>query len=378
MCAKINSKYLESYVSEFTNTVCGNYFRNKQYMSGQDIIQLTPSPQVNFFILKALFEGWQMELEKLKSNPCFDYRDKAVHEALEAFMNVLSRNIKINRNSFEPILAEALVFSLFLAIDPLTYYIGELEKVEANRLNDFLKENKKYYKWHSILITNLIDKAGLSHSHEAYNAALLSNFEAKKNELEPAEGLLKSLEEVTHLDFDALFEKTKEQSESQNKTVTENTRKSVQDFLTEANIAMDTKIKKNIIPQGPIVQKEEITMEPVTAEAHTKKPLGNRAIDPLQTWERFESEEYMIMKGTVLELAESISINQRFMFTKELFDGNPDLLKHALKAIDNCDNFVDAIDLLNLRFVEELNWEKESEPVVELLQLIFRKFAQKD
>ncbi|MDO9552380.1 hypothetical protein [Rhodonellum sp.] len=377
MCAKINSKYLESYVSEFTNTVCENYFRNKQYMSGQDIIQLTPSPQVNFFIIKALFEGWQLELEKLKSNPYFDYRDKAVHEALGEFMNVLSRNIKIDRNSFEPLLAEALAFTIFLAVDPLTYYTGEFEKVDSNRLNDFLKENKKYYKWHSILINNLIDKAGLGNTHEAYNAALLTNFEAKKNELESAESLLKSLDQITQLDYKALFVDIKEQSEQQIKAEKEEAQKSVQDFLAEANEAMDAKKEEIHVDSPAEIREEEIIIGSNVVVESPKHATGSRAIDPLQAWERFESEEYMIMKGTIGKLAESVSINQRFMFTKELFDGNPDLLKHTLKSIDNCDSFIDAINLLNLRFVEELNWDKDSEPVVEFLQLIFRKFDQK-
>jgi hypothetical protein len=64
------------------------------------------------------------------------------------------------------------------------------------------------------------------------------------------------------------------------------------------------------------------------------------------------------------------------MFTKELFDENSDLLSHALKSIDECDNFSDAIQLVNTRYVNELNWETETEPVQEFLLLIYRKFDE--
>jgi hypothetical protein len=294
-------------------------------------------------------------------------------------MYVLSRNIKIDRKSFEPLLAEALAFSIFLALDPLTYFTSELGKIDSKNLNVFLKENKKYYKWHSILINNLIDKAGLGHTHEAYKAALLANYEARKNELESAESLLKSLDQIIKLDFKALFENINEERNSQNRSETEGPKKSVQDFLAEANQAMDIKKEKIGIPfpHELAVSEKEIILPSDAIESFPTKLTSDKAIDPLQAWERFEAEEYMIMKGTIGKLTESVSINQRFMFTKELFEGNPDLLKHALKSIDNCESFIDAINLLNLRFVEELNWDKESEPVLEFLQLIFRKYDQK-
>jgi hypothetical protein len=142
MSAKLNSKYVENYAKEFSKKVCDGYFPTKKYMTGQEIITLTPSIQVNFFIIKTLFEAWQLELEKLKSSPYFDYRDKAVHEALREFMNVLSRTIKIERSHFEPLLVKAVLDSIFLAVSPLDFYQDEFAKHKANEINRYLKENK--------------------------------------------------------------------------------------------------------------------------------------------------------------------------------------------------------------------------------------------
>ncbi|MCL6258646.1 hypothetical protein M3O96_06085 [Aquiflexum sp. TKW24L] len=381
MSAKLNSNYVENYAKEFSKKVCDGYFPTKKYMTGQEIITLTPSVQVNFFIIKTLFEAWQEELEKLKSNPFFDYRDKAVHEALREFMNVLSRTIKVERGHFEPLLVKAVKDSIFLAVNPLEFYKEEFGKQKANEINQYLKENKKYIKWHSSLTTNLIDKAGLSHTHEAYQGALKTNFQNQKEKLESYKTLLNSMGQVFFLDFDQIAEaelvqpKVRPQAEP-TPMVKENDR-SFFDTLEESKES-EFEIKERssltIESEESYLHEEEHILENIPTEKLFKTIRPDQGIDPAKIWTRFESEQYSIMKGSIKELSESVGLNQRFMFTKDLFDGNPDLLKHALKSIDECGSFVEAIHLLNERYVGELNWNKESEVVDEFLQLVFRKF----
>ena len=82
------------------------------------------------------------------------------------------------------------------------------------------------------------------------------------------------------------------------------------------------------------------------------------------------------MKGILGELADSLALNQRFMFTKELFDGNADLLRLALKSVDEVSTFEEAVELINARFVVELGWDIESEVVHEFMQQVYRKFVR--
>jgi hypothetical protein len=63
------------------------------------------------------------------------------------------------------------------------------------------------------------------------------------------------------------------------------------------------------------------------------------------------------------------------MFTKELFDGNSDLLRHALKSVDELANFEEAVALINARIVVELDWDIESDEVREFMQQVYRKFV---
>jgi hypothetical protein len=391
MSAKINSNYVENYAKEFSKQICDQYFSQKKYMTGHEIITLSPSPQVNFFIIKTIFEAWQLELEKLKSNPYFDYRDKSVHEALKDFMNVLSRTIKIERQHFEPLIIQAVLDSIELAVDPLNFYSKEFDKVRDNQVNQSLKENKKYYKWHNNLVFNLIDKAGLEQSKQAYKEALKLNFSNQKDTLEDFRILLNSMGQVRFIDFDEVVNKKTAPTKEEKETIPPERIKAEQpdqeipkQEMEKMNIPLqETSTQSFVIdesekPEEFVNEDDEFFIEKASSFKQGIAATTANAIDPLQAWAKFETEEYSIMKGTIKELSESVGLNQRFMFTKELFDGNPDLMKHALKSIDNCESFVEAINLINERFVGELNWDKNSDVVIEFLQLVFRKFDQKD
>jgi len=362
MSAKINSKYLESYINEFTSKICDDYFTSRKYITGVDIIQLTPSIQVNYFIIKAIFEAWQLEVNKLKNNPYFDYRDNSVHHALIEFMNVLSRSIKIDRDNFEPLLNHALISSVFLASEPLDFFLQEMGKCEENQVNNFLKENKKYYKWHQELITNLIDRAGIAQDLEAFKNILISNYESLSDQLETKENLLHSFNFVLPLDLKLLFLDEEKPS------------------LEATEIASSQAVEISL-ENEEIFEEEEIIIdsEPLNIIQKPKSASYSfsKRIDPSKSWEKFESENYNIMKGEAKELFENLGLNHRFMFTKDLFGGNPDLLKSALKGIENCSSFTEAVELLNERFVEELEWNLNSDAVEEFLQIIFRKFKNK-
>ena len=368
MSITINDPYVKEYASKFTGKICDDYYSNKEYMTGQVIVQLSPIPQVNFFIIKALFEAWQLELEKLKSNPYFDYRDNTVHQALNEFMNVLSRTIKIRRKDFEPLVENAIAETILLAMDPVSYFEKEFDKYEANQLNSYLKDNKKYFKWHLELIDNLIDKAGLSRTHNAYKSNLKQNFVRLEENLEPGEKLLTSFKSFIPLDFHVLTQKTNPEKKEE-KVSSINTSDTNADF--EAIVGDPSQY---VVKEEAPAKASEVATNGTQYEGVFKPAYGEKAIDPLMIWDKFEAEGYSIMKGTVKDLAESVGINQRIMFTKALFDGNPDLLQSALKSIDSLPNFSDSVKLLNERYVEELNWDKNSDIVKEFLQLVYRKF----
>lgn len=110
-------------------------------------------------------------------------------------------------------------------------------------------------------------------------------------------------------------------------------------------------------------------------EAPLSRSPNGKLLDAAQLQALFATETYKGMKGILGELVDSLALNQRFMFTKELFDGNADLLRYALKSVDQSSTFVEAVNLINARYVIELGWDIESEEVREFMQQVYRKFV---
>lgn len=373
MIAQFNGKYLKDYATQYASLVSNRFFSERQFITGQEIIQLTSCTQVNFFIIKRLFELWQEELSKLKSSPYFDYRDIAVHEALTQFMNVLSRRIKIERSHFEPMLQTAVEQAVILATDPVVFYQNEIKKAPSGKINEFLRENKKYYKWHDRLITLLIDKAGFGNETEVYHRAISANYQAIRESLEPTDLLLATLGDIKAFNIDLY------QLESLNPVPgnTENTEKENTNATTFVDNNNHSNVEKKESVAVPVQSSLFSPTDFSNSENSSKRVSSNMAsmLNPFKLRAQFASETYRGMKGVVGELSENLALNQRFMFTKELFDGNSDLLLHALKSIEEAGSFDAAVELINARYLKEMGWEIDSEPVNEFMLLIYRKFA---
>jgi hypothetical protein len=368
MTAQINGNYLEKYAISYAELVCDQFFSSRQFITGQEIIQLTPSAQVNFFIIKRLFELWQEELGKLKASPYFDYRDIAVHEALTQFMNVLSRRIKVERRHLEGMLQEAVQDAIQIATDPLSFYQKELEKAPAGKINEYLKENKKYFKWNEKLVTGLIDKAGIGLDLASYQQAILASFQALKASLDTPKELLATLGGTLAFDLEMYLGQPAsqiEESEAPDAPEFEEVEESPRYELEE--------VEKDLIEE---LEESIPTPQPEKRAPIVSAPATGKGLDAAYLKTLFAIESYKGMKGILGELAESLALNQRFMFTKELFDGNADLLRHALKSVDELNTFEEAVDLINARFVVELGWDIESEEVREFMQQVYRKFVR--
>ena len=368
MTAQINGNYLEKYATTYAELVCDQFFSSRQFITGQEIIQLTPSAQVNFFIIKRLFELWQEELGKLKASPFFDYRDIAVHEALTQFMNVLSRRIKVERRHLQGMLKEAVQEAIHVAIDPLSFYQKELEKAPAGKINEYLKENKKYFKWNEKLVTGLIDRAGIGLDLASYQQAILASFQSLNASLDTPKELLATLGGTLAFDMDTYLGQPASQIE-------ESEESDVLDFEQEEE---SPRYEQEELEEVLIEEPEEKIPTPQTEKSApiASKPATGKGLDAAHLKALFGTETYKGMKGILGELAESLALNQRFMFTKELFDGNADLLRHALKSVDELNTFEEAVDLINSRFVFELGWDIESEEVREFMQQVYRKFVR--
>lgn len=69
-------------------------------------------------------------------------------------------------------------------------------------------------------------------------------------------------------------------------------------------------------------------------------------------------------------LEHAIGLNDRFQYTRELFDNNPDLFRTTIRHIDSLDTLPEAVAYLNTNF----KWKK-TDTSIQFAQLIKRRFS---
>ncbi len=149
---------LQSYAEQYTSAICSDFFDDYEVINGQQIVSLANVHQVNLLVVKNIFEQWKEETAKLQS-PLFSYESEEVQEALNQFMNVLSRNISINQAHFTPLFAKATEETLLLLIYPGYFFRNLIQQLNKKiDLQEDLFSVLKYVKVHSDFVANLKSK----------------------------------------------------------------------------------------------------------------------------------------------------------------------------------------------------------------------------
>ncbi|MES2389326.1 MAG: hypothetical protein V4543_15095, partial [Bacteroidota bacterium] len=117
---------ISKYVKLPAKKLCNDFFRTETVVSGAQMADFMPIKQVNLFMLRNLYDKWAREAQRMRS-PYFDYESQEVNDALQEFMNTLSRHISVKREHFEDLLTEALQSAVLLALSPIDYFTHEIE-----------------------------------------------------------------------------------------------------------------------------------------------------------------------------------------------------------------------------------------------------------
>jgi len=416
MQKKLNEDFIEKYSEQFATKISGDFYASHSHISGQEILSITPSKQVNFFIIKLLFNNWQQESQRLES-PFFNYSAPEVKEALLQFMNVLSRFIKVERKEFEQLLQDAVRDTLFLIMSPNVYLEIEFDRKGSEVLSDRVAKNiLKYIKiaksdFTTYFQANIgLDKDDLEINENIITEDFLKDEISKLNEVHPL--TLKRLEEgeedeeaedLLNVEADDLLSPTiarsseikgkiepqasepeiEEDTEPQH-TKTESEEESIAAEENE-NVEEDDREAEENEPESenkePVDEEEDMTEPPPTApdiitnmapdeeDDEDDDILNDKFEDPLTTPTIAESHE-----GKEDSMMAAISVNHRYMFINELFDGEADLFTEAISKVEACTSFDESVEVLVQNYAKEYHWDMNSDEVKELLKIIFRRF----
>jgi hypothetical protein len=319
MDEKISLEAIALYSDAFAEKVLATFFDKKDRITGKEILSLCEVHQVNLFVVRELFRAWREEAKKLKS-PYFDYEHEEVKDALEKYMGVLSQHIAVDRSHFAPLLKKAVSATLLVIFNPYDYFSvlisGTNNKLEAAAFRDEIK----YLKINNAPLQRLLQKL------DERKVTVISGNEAFAI-------LDQILEEVSFTPED------------------------VEPFLDQFS-----KIQK-LSPEAFYVKKPEPEGKPGTPpKVPVSQPKEEKKQKPTLA-ENFQKID---------KIKDRLTINQKFMFTKVLFNGDFELFSKAVEDIDRQDSIAGA-----LKYISQFGdaWDRESDEYLEFLEIIEKRFA---
>ena len=288
MQKKLNEDFIEKYSQQFAAKISEDFYASHSHIGGQEILGVTPSKQVNFFVIKLLFNNWQQESQRLES-PFFNYGAIEVKEALLQFMNVLSRFIQVERKEFELLLQDAVRESLFLIMAPKVYLEIEFDRKGTKVLSERMAKNiLKYVKisktdFDKYFQANIgIKKDDLSIDESIVSDAILAEEIAKLNEVIPLTlTKLEEGEEDEASEDQLRFEKEEEKEEKEKEEIEgeeKNELKTESGVYASPTIARASQSKEKVRENIQEEMEEQVDEGSTKTEEETEKIADNRIV----------------------------------------------------------------------------------------------------
>ncbi|GGG57975.1 hypothetical protein [Hymenobacter glacieicola] len=408
MKTKYSHAKREQYGRLLASLLCDQHFgaRPTATLDGPAVLRFTPIRQVNLFVVQQLLGKWTAEMTKLRS-PYFDFEDADVRQALTQFMNILSRRIKLSRPVFEPLLAQAITDTLGGALAPTEVFIHKLLGEATTCTPEQLREGLRYIDLNKPVFESFLTT--LPAQQEQERDYLVSRFrlheEACAAELQPLAAVLESFNVLLPLTEKELYEEPAA-TEAAPAPATPPAAPPVQ-VAPPAPVMTAAPASTPPIPPVP-----EPTPAPVAAAtaavpaaAPAPKPTPEAPVEPrrplvepaaggaVPLYEKLKAEQpaapslsetlrqerssaTLAEKAPRVEsLREAISINQRFSFINELFNGENMEYHAAIQHLDTLPDASTAKRYVTENLMEQYGWVRKDEHINKLLKLIERKFS---
>ncbi len=140
---------------------------------------------------------------------------------------------------------------------------------------------------------------------------------------------------------------------------------------TSGNEASAAK-QKETIEEAPAPEKEPMEIEKEEEAENIKKTVGENFIKGKSLNDLMLENKTLDKKlanSPITKLETAIGLNDRFQYTRELFDNKPDLFRKTVQEIDQAASLNDAVAYLNSNF----KWKK-TDTSIQFAQLVKRRF----
>ena len=328
-------KYLHQYAQETASELSSKFFQEKFIIEGNTLMSFCSVKQVNFFILKNLFEAWEKEAVKLKS-PYFDFENREVKNAMNEFMEKLSFHIRIEKNDFEPLLQSAIEETILLVLSPSHYFHLIIDQAKGDFVElETIKKQAKYIKLNKHVLL-----------------AIIANMEEKNKGSMLLDELRPFLDKV--LDNESNDYKQ-------------------ENFLEEINDLHPLDVVL-LLGQEETIGVDETRIQEAPLHEQLANKYSSTSINDNLKANEDHSLNNELNQGKIDSLKTAFGLNQRYLFINKLFQENEMLFSEAINKIDNSTNYDDAVNFLLDTYSEQFNWGDEETTVAELFGMIDRRF----
>jgi hypothetical protein len=343
MDEKVSLEAIALYGDNYADKVIKGFFSSKEKITGKEILSLSDIPQINLFVIRELFKAWKEETRKQKS-AYFDYDNKEVREALEVYMGVLSNHISIDKSHFAPLLKKAVSQTLMLIFAPYDFFSmivsGKSNKLEVAPF----REEIKYLKINREPLERMLKKVEGQRVDEIPGNEAFGILDQILEEVnfnpEDLDEYIQKFSAITPLDPGKFYI-------SKQKEAVQDVRKTMPLPPTEQKAEREKekeKVLNETKPHHPTLNEKLNTPRPAVSD-HLRK---------------------------IAKIKDSLTINQKFMFTKVLFYGDFESFSRAIDDIDQLPDINSAMQYLERH---TMTWDRDSREFHEFMEMVEKRFS---
>lgn len=342
MESKLNLSAIQDYSDKIANIFISEIDSSKQSFNGSDLLKLNEIKQVNLFIVKEIFFQWLEQMEASKSN-YFDYENEDVKTASAEYMNKLSFHIEVKREDLHGLYTKAINDTILFYLVPDFFLIQLVKDSRDSMINlDFFKRLKAYIDLNRKMFESFVEslelEEGALNKEEVIQKLRTIPFEAEEKEI------FDYLSKKQNLDVEQFLNI----EEGETKEIVEEPKKveaTTKGFAFENDKILHEQYKKD---ENTVNDKHKDSKTPSLADSLQKQKISN--------------------------IAKSISLNQKFIFIKELFDGNLDNYEKALSKLDSLSSWEEANTYIEEEIAPEFNWDISKDSVADFNGIVERRF----
>ncbi len=128
-------------------------------------------------------------------------------------------------------------------------------------------------------------------------------------------------------------------------------------------------VEKPVVVAAPVVPEkpETIQEEPVAEEPVKEEPVKE---DPAPAKEEVASPKAAVYGKAVDDIRQAISLGDRFLYQRELFNQNAELMQKTLTELNELGSFDEAI-----QYISRFGWDTESNSYQQFIVALHRRFG---